>query len=114
MSRYVLKLTVPAKTTEGSPASTQTFAIEPIAKRVTLVFPNGCAGKVGAMLSNRGKQIYPSNAGARWIRDNNREVDSGAIYETLYGPPYYLELIAFNEDQINPHTIEARVDVEMR
>lgn len=107
MPQYNLRLSVPANTPERSPVQTTITVDEPLLERVEIILPEPGPGYlVSWRLTNRGSAIVPAyGSSSRW---NRRSVKTD-VGRTLEGPPYFLELSAFSDDRIEPHTLEAYV-----
>jgi len=82
-----------------------------IVREISLTFPRGCAGLVGARIFRSTRQIVPQNP-VEWITTDGETVDVKVDVD-LSQEPYELEVWAYNEDEVYNHTLRVRFTVEV-
>lgn len=86
-----IAVTIPAGTTAANPYTQQTPLGDCDVQSITLTFPPGCAGLVGATINAAGSPAYPNQPGQYFVFDDyifeqtvSRQIQSGQWSVTGY------------------------------
>jgi len=104
---YRVSLHVPANTPITTPVTALIPAVRGVVYRVSLQFPDGCAGLVHANLWHREFQLWPSNMG-EWFSADGHVIEFTEEYQ-LVEVPYVFRLEAYSEDDTFSHKISVRI-----
>ena len=106
---YAFDLAIPAQITQASPQKTTLKLTHGIIHRISVGFPDGCAGLAHVQLYRHEHQVWPTNPGAsfNW---NDVNIEWSDYFELLTGP-YVLKAWAWNDDDSYQHTISVRIGV---
>jgi len=100
---YQSALTLPAQTTEDAPVREEFTIPRGTINRLSILFPDGCAGLAHIIISHNEKQIWPTTPG-RSFTGNNTYAD----FEESYDLPdawNTIRVVGWNEDDSYPHVI---------
>jgi hypothetical protein len=104
---YVSNIEIPKNTLKTDYISDYLWLQHGTIHKIDLVFPAGCAGLAGLRIVQGIHQIFPSNSG-QWFIGDDINITFPENY-LLYTPPYYLELQAYNLDDLYSHTLIVRI-----
>lgn len=107
---YAIDITAPALTLVTAPVRETLIIARSILTRGTITFPKGHAGLTGVWIEYQGKQVLPQNVEFVY-RGDNVEIE---LYPKLRidEPPYFLEILMFNEDDTYDHTARLTFDTD--
>lgn len=96
-----------AGTSQGSPEWLRVKATLGIVERITAYFPPGCHGFVHAAFFHREHQFLPDHP-TETISGDDLLFDMALDYE-IAGRPANIDILTWNEDGTNPHTIQVQI-----
>lgn len=99
---------VPASTPESDPVIQRVNTRAGVVRYVAVFFPAGTQDAVKVRLTDSFQSFGPSGG---WITGDDMKVDWPERYR-VQGPPYELNVFAFNESTTAPYTIKVMVVVE--
>ena len=106
---YTTDITTPANTAEADAVKTTLKLTHGIVHRVSIGFPDGCAGLAHLQLYRFEHQVWPTNSEAdfNW---NNVNLEWDDYFELLKGP-FTLMAKTWNEDDTYQHIITVRLGI---
>lgn len=105
---HFTEIDVPAGTTESNPVIVRLNTRAGVIRYVAVFFPAGTQDTVKVRLADNFQSFGPSGG---WISGDDMKVDWPERYR-VQGPPYELNVIAFNESTTAPYTVKVMVVVE--
>ena len=107
--RWGQSITVTAGTSQSSPETLRVKLSLGIIERGVVFFPPGCHGYVHIAFFHREHQFLPNHP-RETIAGDDYVFDMALDYE-LSEKPANIEIVTWNEDTTNPHTIQVQVFV---
>src|SRR3990167_779674 len=104
---YTSSITIAANTAESSASRTDIKVTNGIITQVQILFPSGCAGLVNVQLFTGGHQFVPSTHG-QVIKADGVLISSPEFLE-ITDAPRIISIVAWNNDETYPHTIEVLI-----
>jgi hypothetical protein len=94
------KLTIPGGGAVGTLTSVPVNLGPSIVSKIIVLFPPGCAGNVGVLVSSGGAQLYPKDAGTYFTFDDYPlevpvvdQIDSGSWAVSGYNIDFYQHVV---------------------
>ena len=106
---YEQKITVPANTDSGSPASQDITLAKGFVSHVWIRFPQGPSGLAGIQIYDQATQLWPGGSG-QWFTGDNEVIE----FNTEYDIPqvtgtYKLTIKGYNDDDSFEHSALVRI-----
>lgn len=106
---YQCTLTIPANTLVTAPESDILKLAAGVSTRREVYFPVGCQGTAKVRIFHGGWQIVPWSRD-EWLHSNDETVVDESPYPVPLGLNSFT-IYAYNEDTVNSHTIQVRVQM---
>lgn len=104
----VQSISIPKRTPSRTPLKTEIKPLVRVLRGIDILFPAGCLGAVGIRFLDWGSQFAPLGNG--WFSDNDKTITWRGS-KILSGPPYIIQIEAYNHAMDYDHTLEVRFDV---
>lgn len=105
---HFTEITVPANTPESIPVLTQLNVRAGVVRYAAVFFPVGTSDAVKVRIADSFQAFGPSG---NWLTGDGEKVDWPERYK-VQGPPYELNVFAFNESSTADYTVKVMVVVE--